>query len=543
MGKIWRRWLAAVMVAVVAFSAAPGFAKADNPDIQVAVDGKRVEFDVPPQLIQDRTFVPLRAVLEAMGAKVWWDQNSQTGYAEKDGITIQMPLGSYQIYRNGQVIEMDVPIQMVQNRLLIPLRFASQALGGVVDWRAATSESAMSITIQTNYSSLNGVGQPAEIEVINGDGKVSTQLMQQVSNLLQTGKISQKVSQEYGFAFHNPIRIYLAADEEGYKQMLLNRGDSLQRAEKLVQVSGGMASQNAIYIPLGGYRVNGQLSEKYLKNTLAHELLHVLSSQNGLYSMPSWIEEGLAWRIGLKLHYEGEPSVLSDGFKTWLRNQILQTQQSGQLIGLINNPEDTIMTTAKYNVEIQDWVAVEYLIQQYGEDKLQSYLRLIQQGDNEPFRNAFGTYRDTFEKQFNSYLAQTTRRVDRGAKVYFRISDKFQGQFSILPKGDTRWRVYKPAPGDYTVTILPDGTIHGLPGARLENGGGQKETDVIYVEVKPDAAIPDGGKVINFAGFALGYEFGNYYLLNGWKTYSDQSTVYPETNQLVGVEILSIESL
>ena len=259
MAKTWRRWLTAVLVAVVAFSAAPGFAEASNPDIQVSVDGKRVVFDVPPKLIQDRTFVPLRAVLEAMGAKVWWDQNLQTGYAEKDGVTIRMPLGSYQIYRNGQVIEMDVPIQMVQNRLLIPLRFASQALGGVVDWRAATSTSSMSIAIQTNFAAQSGVGQPAEIEVVNGDGKVSTPQMQQVSNLLQTAKISQTVSQEYGFAFHNPIRIYLAADEEGYKQMLVKRGDSPERAEKLVQVSGGMASQNAVYIPLGGYMINGQL--------------------------------------------------------------------------------------------------------------------------------------------------------------------------------------------------------------------------------------------------------------------------------------------
>lgn len=543
MAKTWRRWLTAVLVAVVAFSAAPGFAEASNPDIQVSVDGKRVVFDVPPQLIQDRTFVPLRAVLEAMGAKVWWDQNLQTGYAEKDGVTIRMPLGSYQIYRNGQVIEMDVPIQMVQNRLLIPLRFASQALGGVVDWRAATSTSSMSIAIQTNFAAQSGVGQPAEIEVVNGDGKVSTPQMQQVSNLLQTAKISQTVSQEYGFAFHNPIRIYLAADEEGYKQMLVKRGDSPERAEKLVQVSGGMASQNAVYIPLGGYMINGQLSENYLKNTLAHELFHVLSSQNGLSGMPSWMEEGLAWRIGLKLQYEGEPSVLADGYKIWLRNQIVQTQQSGQLIGLINNPEETIMTTAKYNVEVQDWLAMEYLTQLYGEDKLQRYLHLVQQGDSEPFLNAFGTYPETFEKQFNSYLMQTANRMDRGVKIQVRITDKFQGQFSIRPKNDIRWRTYKPGPGDYTFTILPDGTIQGMQAASLEEGIGTKTSDTMYFELKPDSDFPESGRTIQVAGFALGYEFGTYYLLNGWKIYSDQTTVYPETNQLVGIEILGIESL
>ena len=37
-----------------------------------------MEFDVPPKLINSRTYIPLRAVCEAMGAEVGWDEETRT---------------------------------------------------------------------------------------------------------------------------------------------------------------------------------------------------------------------------------------------------------------------------------------------------------------------------------------------------------------------------------------------------------------------------------------------------------------------------------
>jgi hypothetical protein len=547
MGNGIRRFAAVLSVLLITLAAVPVFAKEANAaasEIEVRVDGKRVLFDVPPQLVQNRTFVPLRAVLEAIGAKVWWDQSAQTGYAEKDGVTIRMPLGSYQIYRNEQAIEMDVPIQIVNNRLLIPLRFVSQALGGVVDWRAASGTSPMLITIQSNVADLNRIGQPAEITVLNGSGKVLNQMMRQVSDLLQKGEISQKVSREYGFAYQKPVRIYLAADDEDYKQLLVHYNVAdVQRTESIVQVSDGLTNGNIIFIPLNSYIMDGELSERYLTNALAHELTHVLSNQNGLFRMPIWMEEGLAWQIGLKLQNEGDPSVVADGNKTWMRNLILRTKQEGKLIGLINDQEESLTAIVKYNVELQDWMAMDFLLQQYGEDKLRNYLQLIRQETPEPFLNAFGTYQETFEKQFDASLTQSLQRADRGVKIQLRVSEEFQGEFSILPKAETAWRVYHLNPGEYTITVFPDGTIEGIQAERLEEESGPPETNVMHLELKPETNVSEAGKTIQIAGFILYYEFGDYFLLNGWKKYGDQSVDYSKTNQMAGVEILSVESL
>ena len=43
-----------------------------NDGFRIYLNGERVEFDVPPQIINGSTMVPMRAVFEALGAQVHW---------------------------------------------------------------------------------------------------------------------------------------------------------------------------------------------------------------------------------------------------------------------------------------------------------------------------------------------------------------------------------------------------------------------------------------------------------------------------------------
>ena len=47
-------------------------------EIKVTINRKRIEFDVQPQLINDRTMVPLRFISESLGKQVAWDAREQT---------------------------------------------------------------------------------------------------------------------------------------------------------------------------------------------------------------------------------------------------------------------------------------------------------------------------------------------------------------------------------------------------------------------------------------------------------------------------------
>ena len=42
-------------------------------DKQLTADGNVTEMDVPAQIIDGRTFIPLRALTEALGKEVFWD--------------------------------------------------------------------------------------------------------------------------------------------------------------------------------------------------------------------------------------------------------------------------------------------------------------------------------------------------------------------------------------------------------------------------------------------------------------------------------------
>lgn len=111
---------------------------APDEKISVVLDGNEIEFDQPPIIIDDRTMVPLRAIFEALGAKVYWDGDTQTVTSVKDDVTVMLTIGLYEFYRNGVVIPLDVPGMIINDRTLVPVRAVSEAFSCQVNWDGAT---------------------------------------------------------------------------------------------------------------------------------------------------------------------------------------------------------------------------------------------------------------------------------------------------------------------------------------------------------------------------------------------------------------------
>jgi len=103
----------------------------------VTLDGQPMEFKVPPRVENNRVLVPLRAIFEAMGAIVSWDQATQTATATKGTTTVVLPLNSTEPTVNGEVWKLDVPARVIQQTTLAPLRFVGESLGGTATWDAA----------------------------------------------------------------------------------------------------------------------------------------------------------------------------------------------------------------------------------------------------------------------------------------------------------------------------------------------------------------------------------------------------------------------
>lgn len=85
-------------------------------------------------LIDGRTMLPLRTIFESIGAEVKWDQSTQTVTAVKNDTIITMQIHSKTVQINNQTHELDVPPQLLNNKTMVPVRFVSEALGAEVTW-------------------------------------------------------------------------------------------------------------------------------------------------------------------------------------------------------------------------------------------------------------------------------------------------------------------------------------------------------------------------------------------------------------------------
>ena len=107
--------------------------------IAVQLDGKALSFtDAVPQVKDERTFLPFRAVFEAMGAEVSYDAATNQVSATRGGTTVTMTLGSTEatVTTDGvsTTLAMDVAPYAAENRTYVPVRFAAQAFGCAVGW-------------------------------------------------------------------------------------------------------------------------------------------------------------------------------------------------------------------------------------------------------------------------------------------------------------------------------------------------------------------------------------------------------------------------
>ena len=103
----------------------------------VSVNGNPIAFpDQPPVNAGGRLLVPLRAIFEALGATVGY--NNGTIKASRGSTNLELSLGSDQAIINGQRSTLDVPAQAVFGRTLVPLRFVGEAFGATVNYNPVT---------------------------------------------------------------------------------------------------------------------------------------------------------------------------------------------------------------------------------------------------------------------------------------------------------------------------------------------------------------------------------------------------------------------
>lgn len=108
----------------------------------ISIDDKNVQFTEAtgaPFIDQaSRTQVPFRQTMEAFGCTVSWDSVNKVAIAEKNGITVQVPIGASYIIKDGQQIKNDTAALIKDSKTYLPIRAVLEAFGADISWNSKT---------------------------------------------------------------------------------------------------------------------------------------------------------------------------------------------------------------------------------------------------------------------------------------------------------------------------------------------------------------------------------------------------------------------
>lgn len=146
-----KKILSLLLVCLMFFGIIPETSFASD-DVSVYLFGEKLEFDVPPQIINSRTLVPMRVIFEELGAQVDWNGETQTVTSTKGDKTIILTVGSYTMYVNSKEVTLDVAPIIIDQRAMVPARAVSESFDLKVDWDGGTRS--VLITKPDSQSSL-----------------------------------------------------------------------------------------------------------------------------------------------------------------------------------------------------------------------------------------------------------------------------------------------------------------------------------------------------------------------------------------------------
>ncbi|MEZ4812037.1 MAG: stalk domain-containing protein [Caldisericia bacterium] len=101
-------------------------------DVNCTVDRKSEILDIPPRIVDNRTFLPADTLSEHFRLNVNVSDDSIT--LKRDNMTNIMTIGKPEFELSGKKRFMDTKPFIEDGRIWLPVRFVSEEFGGAVNW-------------------------------------------------------------------------------------------------------------------------------------------------------------------------------------------------------------------------------------------------------------------------------------------------------------------------------------------------------------------------------------------------------------------------
>lgn len=101
---------------------------------------QKIELDAAPTILEGYTVVPLRALGDALGAETIYEETTKTVTVKYENKELIFYIDSKLVKINNEWKTTDIPATLLNNRVMIPVRFVSESFGATVVWEETTRE-------------------------------------------------------------------------------------------------------------------------------------------------------------------------------------------------------------------------------------------------------------------------------------------------------------------------------------------------------------------------------------------------------------------
>lgn len=373
-----------------------------NPAIKLFIDGQAAITPVPPVQISGNVLVPAREVFSVTGAQVEWRSSEQSVYVHNDKHLIVLKINSNEAWVDGETKLLAMPAKLINDKVMIPIRFISEALGYSVNWSSedyavyvVTSGDVIGSNQNIDASDVfNGVGMDTPTDF--GTGTTSNAAnMDDLANMVDFNQL-----------------------DPNYLNNYINQGSSGGSSSSDLGGVGNLGTVTDGFIINGGDLLDNWIESPYVEYFTLEEAL-ALKNIQGLTSSQITYEENVHEKQMIIHLNEDYSKYLSDGVWTKDMGTIQQMQISNQ-----SGNTDIILTTSTIQAlmigEKDGMVVLQVVMPSAKYDKIV----VIDAGHG--YQDSGASYGGIKEKDLNLAMARSLinlLEMDSSIKVYATRTD------------------------------------------------------------------------------------------------------------------------
>lgn len=402
--------------------------------VQLKLNDKLIKSDVPPVLYNERTMVPLRAIMENLDAEIEWDGENYQVMVKTASKEILLKIDSEVAMVNGEALRLpdDVPPKLINNSTMVPIRFIAETIGMEVGWEDETRTVLLSLKEEEEPHKPDDSLPPDETEerVAVKDVKVNINKGLPEIRIKTTGKVNYDEMN-----LTNPTRLVLDLkdvqfDIEDSKNLLANGSYSESITHSVLKAVRLSQFSKDPYVTRAVVEMNGEIGHEISFDEKTSEL--VIQFKNYVRSVKTEL-------INLK-----EVVVIEGDFVE--NYNIIQLENPRRLVVDI---KDSYLQGKSYEVNVNGRVAKGVRVAQFTPDE-------HYKPDDKIVRVAIDLQNGVNSKDFYYELKDHQLLIHLEGKPYSQISYQETGWTTakLIFKGEGAGNYKVSKPGSNLVEVL-----------------------------------------------------------------------------------------